>query len=338
MDKRYQVFVSSTFADLKDERQKVIKTLMEMDCIPSGMELFPAMDEEQFEFIKKVIDDCDYYLLIIGARYGSLAIEGISYTEKEYDYAVQRGLKVVAFLHEDPDSLPVNKTDKDPALAERLANFRMKVTSGRLCKFWKTADQLPGLVSLSLQKTIKTYPAIGWMRANNVGTPELLAEIHALQAENKALREKVARGPQTDIADIADWDDRVVLMGSITAGGHVMRYWKRETTWSQTFLVIAPHLMEYSTDIKVQRLLAEFGAASEKVGSSYTRQIDGDIYQRVKIQFMAYGVVKVQNIQNTIYWLLSEYGTSQLLQLGAVRKQAPAPTLGQVLPPPATPA
>lgn len=53
MDKRYQVFVSSTFADLKDERSNVIQTLMEMDCIPAGMELFPALDEEQFEFIKK---------------------------------------------------------------------------------------------------------------------------------------------------------------------------------------------------------------------------------------------------------------------------------------------
>jgi hypothetical protein len=60
MDKRYQVFVSSTYADLKEERQRVIQALMEMDCIPAGMELFPAADQEQFEFIKRVIDDCDY--------------------------------------------------------------------------------------------------------------------------------------------------------------------------------------------------------------------------------------------------------------------------------------
>jgi len=46
MDKRYQVFVSSTYADLKDERNRVIQALMEMDCIPAGMELFPALDEE----------------------------------------------------------------------------------------------------------------------------------------------------------------------------------------------------------------------------------------------------------------------------------------------------
>ncbi|MGV4033752.1 DUF4062 domain-containing protein [Citrobacter freundii] len=82
MDKRYQVFVSSTFTDLEEERKHVIQTLMEMDCIPAGMELFPAIDEGQWEFIKKVIDDCDYYLLIIGGRYGSVAEDGLSYTEK----------------------------------------------------------------------------------------------------------------------------------------------------------------------------------------------------------------------------------------------------------------
>ena len=93
MEKRYQVFVSSTYADLQDERQRVIQALMEMDCIPAGMELFPAADEEQWEFIKRVIDDCDYYLLIIGGRYGSTTADGVSYTEREYDYAVASVLR-----------------------------------------------------------------------------------------------------------------------------------------------------------------------------------------------------------------------------------------------------
>src|SRR5438093_11478813 len=114
MDKRYQVFVSSTYADLKEERRKVIQTVIEMDCIPAGMELFPAADEEQWEFIKRVIDDCDYYLLIIGGRYGSTTPEGMSYTEKEYDYAIEKGIKVVALLHENPEEIPMRKSEVDP--------------------------------------------------------------------------------------------------------------------------------------------------------------------------------------------------------------------------------
>jgi hypothetical protein len=127
MDKRYQVFVSSTYADLKEERQKVIQALMEMDCIPAGMELFPAADEEQFAFIKKIIDDCDYYLLIIGGRYGSLTTNGISYTEQEYQYAISKGLSVIALLHERPDEIPYGKSEQSPKLREQLTQFRDEV-------------------------------------------------------------------------------------------------------------------------------------------------------------------------------------------------------------------
>jgi len=166
LEKRYQVFVSSTYADLKEERQRVIQTLMELDCIPAGMELFPAADEEQFEFIKRIINDCDYYLVIVGGRYGSITPEGISYTEQEYDYALSRGLKVVALLHEDPDLIPFGKSEQDPEFRARLQSFREKLAAARLVRFWKTADQLPGIVSLSMSKTIKMFPAVGWVRAD----------------------------------------------------------------------------------------------------------------------------------------------------------------------------
>src|SRR5438105_7666351 len=181
MDKRYQVFVSSTYADLKQERQRVIQALMEMDCIPAGMELFPASDEGPWAFIKRIIDDCDYYLIIIGGRYGSTTPEGVSYTEKEFDYASDRGLKIIALVHEDPDSIPVNKSDIDPSLRKKLQAFRQKVATNRLVKFWKSANELPGMVALSLSKTIKTYPAVGWVRGSSIANEELLIETNELR-------------------------------------------------------------------------------------------------------------------------------------------------------------
>ena len=105
------MFISSTYSDLKDERDRVFQTLLGMDCMPAGMELFPALDEEQLKFIKRIIDDCDYYILIIGGRYGSVSPEGVSYTEKEYQYAIEKKIPVLAFLHEKPEDLPASKTD-----------------------------------------------------------------------------------------------------------------------------------------------------------------------------------------------------------------------------------
>ena len=219
MDKRYQVFVSSTYADLKQERQRVIQALMEMDCIPAGMELFPAADDEQWAFIKRIIDDCDYYLIIIGGRYGSTTPEGISYTEKEFDYALERSLKIVALLHEEPDSIPVNKSDIDPTLRQKLKIFREKVASNRLVKFWKSAEELPGMVALSLSKTIKTYPAVGRVRASSVASEEMLIEINELRKENSELRLSLTDLQSNDveeIVDIADFDaslTRLPLLG-----------------------------------------------------------------------------------------------------------------------------
>lgn len=76
MDVRYQVFVISTYVDLKEERRLVSTAILKMGHFPAGMEMFPATDDEQFEYIRSVIDLCDYYVLIIGGRYGSLSAQG----------------------------------------------------------------------------------------------------------------------------------------------------------------------------------------------------------------------------------------------------------------------
>jgi Domain of unknown function (DUF4062) len=41
------------------------------------MELFPAANDDQWTLIQRVIDDCDYYLIIIAGRYGSVAKRGV---------------------------------------------------------------------------------------------------------------------------------------------------------------------------------------------------------------------------------------------------------------------
>lgn len=61
------------------------------------MEMFPATDTEQFEYIKSVVDECDYYIVVIAGKYVSLSEEEISYTEKEFDYAISKGVPVLAF-------------------------------------------------------------------------------------------------------------------------------------------------------------------------------------------------------------------------------------------------
>ena len=268
MDKRYQVFVSSTYADLKQERQHVIQALMEMDCIPSGMELFPAADEEQWEFIKSIIDDCDYYLLIIGGRYGSTTEEGISYTEKEYDYAFEKGLKIIALLHEKPDEISVGKSDVDPELRARLAAFREKVASNRLVKFWNRPEELPGIVALSLSKTIKMYPATGWVRANTVANEDLLGQLNEVRSENNLLKAKLAdlsQEPLSKVEGLADFEDKFTVHGTYRSD----RYsgtWKSTLSWSEIFSYLAPYLLKHPNDEYVKNILKNARSEERRVG------------------------------------------------------------------------
>ena len=62
MDKRFQVFISSTFKDLQEERQAVMRAVLELGQMPAGMELFPAADEAAWDLIKGVIDASRYRL------------------------------------------------------------------------------------------------------------------------------------------------------------------------------------------------------------------------------------------------------------------------------------
>lgn len=330
MDKRYQVFVSSTYADLKEERQKVIQTLMEMDCIPSGMELFPAMDEEQWQFIQKVIDDCDYYLLIIGGRYGSVAEDGISYTEKEYDYAIEKGLKVIALIHGDPDSLPVNKTDKNPELSNKLLTFVEKVKTGRLVRFWKNSDELPGLVALNLSKTIKAYPAIGWVRANNIGSSELLNDINILRKENEELKKykenEVKQSNEHTQLKLANFDDIFTVHGKykINYGGS-QKDFSIDISWSEIFSLISPCLIEHPSDAAVRIKMGKF--ILEKEVQSYCEcKINEQDFQTIRIQLSAYGLVSVNYLQTTknsmaVFWSLTKVGNNKMVELRTIKKE-----------------
>jgi Domain of unknown function (DUF4062) len=49
VEKKYQIFVSSTYDDLGHERKAVAKTILELGDIPVGMEMFSAADESQWK-------------------------------------------------------------------------------------------------------------------------------------------------------------------------------------------------------------------------------------------------------------------------------------------------
>ncbi len=171
--KKYQIFISSTYTDLKEVRDSVTKTILSLPHLPIGMESFSADDECQWDIIREAIDSSDYYVLILGFCYGSLCAEGISYTEKEYDYAIERGIPVLAFLRKDHGLASPEEIEKDPEKIRMLEAFKEKVKGNRLCSFWSTTDSLNKEVAIALNKAFEKYPKVGWIRAENTSAQDL---------------------------------------------------------------------------------------------------------------------------------------------------------------------
>ena len=172
--KKYQEFVSSTYDDLIDERKEVTQAILKCDCIPAGMELWPASNFSQWEVIKSVIDDSDYYLLIIAGKYGSEGYDEngnyISYTEMEYDYAVYSEKPVIALIHKYPEQLPGTKIELDNEKREKLKRFKEKVMNGHLVTFWTSISDVKTEAVLAIENAIKKCPTVGWIKASQRGS------------------------------------------------------------------------------------------------------------------------------------------------------------------------
>jgi len=169
--KKYQVFISSTYVDLQEERIAVTQTLLDNDCIPVGMEQFPSSGMSQMEYIKKMLDDCDYYILILGGRYGSLDLDGIGFTEKEFDYAEAKEIPIMSFLIKDIDMLPRGKCDTDSEMQTKYEMFRKKVLSKRMVGFFKDVSSLQAIVATSINRCKFDFPAKGWVRGTGIENP-----------------------------------------------------------------------------------------------------------------------------------------------------------------------
>ncbi len=83
---KYQVFVSSPFKGLEDQRKAVTKAVLNWGHIPIALENFSPQDQRDFEVIRKAVQDCQIYVLILGHSYGSI-IEDPNITKgKEISY------------------------------------------------------------------------------------------------------------------------------------------------------------------------------------------------------------------------------------------------------------
>lgn len=339
LKRRYQAFVSSTYEDLKEERQHVIQALLETKCIPLGMELFPAASVEQWELIKRVIGECDYYIVIVAGRYGSLNESGMGYTEMEFDYAISIGKPVIGFYHKSPDSLPGAKLEKTDAGRERLKALTEKIKK-RLCRPWSSPAELGSAVKSAILHELEFNPKPGWMRADAVPSSDAVGKLKQRIAD---LEERLKKQKLGGRLPFAGGTEAVRLLVVVNHDFHedtadLRRFARKkfeqtaELTWDELVVALGRDLQEgtsldelsqtLTTELH-KKLLPTVAMALAQPEPEFTCTVPKERLELVLKTFMARRLVKMMandwGSWSHPKWRFTPKGLQYLAELQAVR-------------------
>ncbi|MBE5977865.1 MAG: DUF4062 domain-containing protein [Paenibacillaceae bacterium] len=322
MEKRYQIFVSSTFEDLVDERKRVIETILNFNHIPAGMELFTASNDEQFEYIKKIMHNCDYYILIVGGRYGTINPDkGISYTEQEYLYALELGLPILAFLHETPYDLPSKRRDDENRIL--FDAFLKKVKTGKMIKYWSNIDNLTSSVLLGLNYEFNNNPRLGWVRGGESNSAELLKQINDLRLEKETIEKKYMEVKETlhenqpKFENLAEMSEVYTVRGIEMDENGDSNFYEDDFdfTWNDIFKAIGPHLNPCVKKDIFEKIV------KCNLGYYGFEGIRDECIQTIRIQLYAQGLIYQDTISGSLHIGLTQKGEVYLLQIMTIKTQ-----------------
>lgn len=195
MKKKLQVFVSSTYTDLIEERQAAVEAILSAGHIPAGMELFTAGDESQLNVIEKWIDESDIYLLILGGRYGSIEPKsGKSYIQLEYEYAVKTKKPYFSIItKESALDEKVKKLDKKVLELENPQKYKefYSIVTSKMCSFFEDTKDIKIAIHNKMLEYAGREDLYGWVCGKDIkGSEHYAEEILRLVNENKQLKIK----------------------------------------------------------------------------------------------------------------------------------------------------
>ena len=182
IDKRYHVFISTTEADMHAERVVLSQTLVSQGFFSWGLEQRTPLTTA---FARRQIDDCDYFILMLGSRYGELSASGVSYMHLEYIYAVTKQKPILVLMYEAPESRADQYQDKTPEGNIKFLDFRRQLQRERdMVMTFRDLRDLEVAIRHTMPQFLTRYPAQGWIRPNQ-------QQVQQSQDENEQLRQKL---------------------------------------------------------------------------------------------------------------------------------------------------
>ena len=273
--------------------------------------------------------------------YGSTNDEGKSYTQMEFEYALETGKPIISFLPKKPEDIPCGKSEKDPEKQQKLETFKTLVQK-KLVKYWESPEQLGSIVSRSMIKLIKDFPAEGWVRVGSAVDEKSVKEIAKLQRENESLKEQlktIATQAPIGTEALSQGNDQIEIKYHFNANdkrGYQSYTCDNEESysWNELFSYVAPQMINECTDSAFRAGLSKYiednnnwedKSEFSKLKDARNFAISQESFGLIKVQFRALGLItsgekKRSTTDKQTYWKLTPYGDYMMTQLLAIKR------------------
>ncbi|HYE08591.1 MAG TPA: DUF4062 domain-containing protein, partial [Patescibacteria group bacterium] len=296
MNKKLQVFISSTYTDLQEERQSAVEAILNAGHIPAGMELFKAGNETQLDTIKRWIDQSDVYLLILGGRYGSIEQKSEkSYIHLEYEYAISKDIPIFALvLKDEAIDQKLQAIGKNSIEQENYAKYveLKKQVASRMCKFVMDGRDIKLAIFETLNEFQQLYKFAGWVSGKELPDVDgYTKEIIRLSKEVERLRKIEEREKE--------------LKAKIESTYNNYSFLQIVERMISTSMTIPGKLTDKSKDIK-NDLLALFLQTKSSYAIGITNEygmsdINKFLYFELAPELMVYGLVEKVKVTGARY-------------------------------------
>jgi hypothetical protein len=234
----------------------------------------------------------------------------------------------------------------------------MKLVNKKLHKGWTTPKELGALVSQSITRLKKDYPAIGWVRGDTPAGEELLIENRHLQKENESYRKRISEIESEQELDLAHGDAPLDIEFSVVyyyrSPGAINeekseRHLVWHSSWDEIFMLC---FANYKTRISkshvsseivdainnklakdIDEILTEmvaqngcYGNHSEEESINNFSHValydDFATVNLIQLQFSVLGYIEEEYTQDArgmgVYWVLTDTGRRHLIKLSGI--------------------
>jgi hypothetical protein len=313
MTKKYFVYISSSLEDLKNERRDLVKVVAEIGAVPVSMDAFDISDKNEQKLIRKVIEECDYFLNLTAHKCGTLLGKTFA-QELEFSWAEKGGVPVIALVIDEKARWKASKKEQSPELVKALGAFKKRLLV-HSSETWISQADLRQKAQGLLIRTMNLNPRRGWVSGAEAIDPSVANEFSRLIQENENLKNQIRMERGNLVSRVKEQMKRALKMLAVNKLSLSFWYtpgenWENTTQFRylRLFRLLTPELSLPKTTAEISRFLGNIlnPDLNKTVRKDYP--VPTNTIKKLMADLALLKLVKCSGSGDDEAWEMTEYG------------------------------